>query len=167
MVFAISRACSRLKAKSCTPLWVVSDSTMMSGCFSGQPVAKAVTKSADVDRSVIGFEFLCAFVDALLRLRDVGGDFDFDLGPEIDEPVDIEQRRRWKIASERFLPGCANAGAGRLVFAAAGEIPGQAYDVFGAGARLSQQLDDPFQGRADLGGHVGVILPLLVAAGLA
>src|SRR5712671_633147 len=102
-----------------------------------------------------------------LRFRDVGGDFDFDLGPEIDEPVDIEQRRRWKIASERFLPGCANAGAGRLVFAAAGEIPGQAYDVFGAGARLSQQLDDPFQGRADLGGHVGLILPLLVATGLA
>ena len=50
MVFAISRACSLLKAKSCTPLWVVSDSTMMSGCFSGQPVAKAVTKSAEVDR---------------------------------------------------------------------------------------------------------------------
>jgi hypothetical protein len=33
---------------------VVSDSTMISGWFSGQPVAKAVTKSAAVDRFVIG-----------------------------------------------------------------------------------------------------------------
>jgi hypothetical protein len=33
---------------------VVSESTMISGWFSGQPVAKAVTKSADVDRFVIG-----------------------------------------------------------------------------------------------------------------
>src|SRR6185295_4011738 len=43
-------ACSLLKAKSCTPLLVVSESTMMSGWFSGQPVANAVTKSADVFR---------------------------------------------------------------------------------------------------------------------
>src|SRR6478736_4605512 len=102
-----------------------------------------------------------------LRPRDVGGDFDFDLGPEIDEPVDIKQRRRRKTAAERFLPGRANAGAGRLIFAAAGEIPGQAHDVFRAGAGLSQQLDDPFQGRPNLGGHVRMIIPLLVAAGLA
>jgi hypothetical protein len=34
---------------------VVNDSTMMLGCFSGQPVAKAVTKSADVDRFVVMF----------------------------------------------------------------------------------------------------------------
>jgi hypothetical protein len=32
---------------------VVNESTMISGWFSGQPVAKAVTKSADVDRFVI------------------------------------------------------------------------------------------------------------------
>jgi hypothetical protein len=33
---------------------VVNESTMISGWFSGQPVEKAVTKSADVDRVVIG-----------------------------------------------------------------------------------------------------------------
>jgi uncharacterized protein YccT (UPF0319 family) len=34
---------------------------MMSGCCSGQPVAKAVTKSAEVDRLVIAGNFLLLF----------------------------------------------------------------------------------------------------------
>src|SRR4051794_30709392 len=96
MVFAINKACSLLKAKSCTPLCVVSDSTMMSGCASGQPVAKAVTKLAEVFRSFISFPVCCSDAPRILvfsGLRHVSGDFDFDLGPEIDEPVDIEQCR--------------------------------------------------------------------------
>src|SRR5437764_15158260 len=57
MVFAINSAWSLLSAKSWTPLCVVNESTMISGWFSGQPVAKAVTKSAEVDRFVIEISF--------------------------------------------------------------------------------------------------------------
>src|SRR6266700_1078340 len=88
------------------------------------------------------------------RFRHVSGDFDFDLGPEIDEAVDIEQRRWREVASERFFPGRADATSRRFIFAAAGQIPGQANDVFGTGAGLGQQLDDPLQRGADLGGHM-------------
>jgi len=38
---------------------------MMSGCCSGQPVEKAVTKSADVDRFVIDEISLSSFAAAL------------------------------------------------------------------------------------------------------
>src|SRR5882757_10176299 len=156
MVFAISSACSLLKAKSCTPLFVVSDSTMMSGCASGQPVAKAVTKLAEVVRLFIRFPVCCSgalygsgFTPRISRLGHVSGDFDFDLGPDVDEPVDVEQRRRREVAPERFLPGRTDPGAGRLVFAAAGQIPGQADDVFRTRAGLAGQ-HDPFAGTVDL-----------------
>src|SRR5882757_7430754 len=96
-----------------------------------------------------------------LCLRHVSGDFDFDLGPEIDEPVDVEQRRWRKIAPERLLPGCADAGTRCFIFAAAGQIPGQADDVFGAGAGFAEQLDNALQRGADLGGHVRRIVALL------
>ena len=56
---------------------------------------------------------------------------------------------------------------GGFVFAAAGQIPGQANDVLGTGAGLRQQLDDPAQRDPDLRGHVGLVFALLVAAGLA
>jgi hypothetical protein len=46
---------------------VVSDSTMMSGWCSGQPVAKAVTKSAEVDRLVIGSRYPFVFAGALVE----------------------------------------------------------------------------------------------------
>ena len=39
--------------------------------------------------------------------------------------------------------------------------------MLGAGAGLGEQLHDPLQRAADLGGHVGLIVALLVAAGLA
>src|SRR5882724_2582190 len=100
------------------------------------------------------------------RFRHVSGDFDFDLGPDIDEPVDIEQRRWREIAPERFLPGRSDARTRRLIFAAAGQIPGQANDVFGTGAGLSKQLDDPLQRGADLGGHIRLVVALFVTAGL-
>src|ERR1700710_2339677 len=77
-VFAISSACSLLSAKSCTPFVVVSERIRTSGWFSGQPVAKAVTKSAEVERWVIGF---CPVVICLnLLRRHEGGDFNLDLG---------------------------------------------------------------------------------------
>src|SRR5882757_4505044 len=173
MVFAINRAWSLLKAKSCTPFCVVSDSTMISGCASGHPVAKAVTKSAEVDRLVIGRHFLLSCSDASVRRErpapftpsftpslsfgDVGRNLDFDLGPLVDQPADIEQRRRREIPPQGFLPGSTNAGACGLVFAAAGQVPGQADDMLGTGAGLRQQLHDPLQRRADLRGHVGRI----------
>jgi hypothetical protein len=47
---------------------VVSDSTMMSGCASGQPVEKAVTKSAEVDRLFIGRHFLLSCSVVFLRV---------------------------------------------------------------------------------------------------
>src|SRR5260370_33141450 len=165
MVLAINKACSLLNAKSCTPLCVVSESTMMSGWFSGQPVAKAVTKSAAVDRLVID-ETLSGF-SCLLYFGHVSADFDFDLGPDIDKPVHVEQRRWREVAPERLLPGCADAGAGRFVFAAAGQIPGQADDMLGPRAGLAEQLDDPLQRVADLGRHVRRIRALFVATGLA
>jgi hypothetical protein len=39
--------------------------------------------------------------------------------------------------------------------------------MFGTGAGLAEQLDDAFQRGAHLPGHVGLILALLIAAGLA
>src|SRR6478609_4808732 len=140
MVFAINSACSLLSAKSWTPLCVVSKSTMISGWFSGQPVAKAVTKSADVDRFVIAYQLplnseACSsrtrihpriesrhilFSKTPLCRRHVGGDFDFDLGTCVDQTGDIEQRRGWKISTQRLFPGCADTSARGLVFGAAG-----------------------------------------------
>jgi hypothetical protein len=39
--------------------------------------------------------------------------------------------------------------------------------MLGTGPRLGQQLDDPAQRCCDLPGHVWLIFPLLIAAGLA
>src|SRR4030088_449828 len=102
MVFAISNAWSLLSAKSCTPLCVVNDSTMMSGWFSGQPVANAVTKSADVDRFVIG-QVLCG--------RDECGDFALHLGALTDQARDVKQCRGREVSSQRLAPGRADTGA--------------------------------------------------------
>src|SRR5258707_2513253 len=102
-----------------------------------------------------------------LGLGHVGGDFDFDLGPDVDESVDIEQRRWREVAPERVLPGRTDAGAGGLILAAAGQIPGQPDDVFRTRFGLAEQLDDPLQRGAGLGGHVWLIVALLVTAGLA
>src|SRR5262249_14604201 len=121
-------------AKSCTPLCVVSDRMRMCGSLSGHPVENAVTKSADVLRcSVISSSVLCR--------RDKGGDFDFDLGSLIDEPVDIEQCRGREVAAQGFLPGSADPGTGRLIFTAAGQVPVQPHDVLGTCAGLAEQLD--------------------------
>src|ERR1700675_4128325 len=76
----------------------------------------------------------------LLPFRDVAGNLDFDLGPLVDQPADIEQRRRREIPPQGFLPGSPNAGARGFVFAAAGEIPGQAHDVIRPRAGLGPQL---------------------------
>src|SRR5450759_2719469 len=75
MVLAINSACSLLNAKSCTPRCVVNESTMMSGWFSGQPVVKAVTKSAEVARFVMG--------DVLYQNVWVGADRNEDAGGEL------------------------------------------------------------------------------------
>src|SRR5713226_8943489 len=95
------------------------------------------------------------------------GNFNLDLGSDIDETFDIEQRRGREIPSERLAPGRADTGAGGFVFAAAGQIPGKPDDVFGTRARLRQQLDDPSQRLPDLPGHIGLIFALVVASGLA
>src|ERR1700675_730089 len=95
------------------------------------------------------------------------GDFDLDLGTFIDQARDVEQRRRREISPQRLAPSGANAGASRLVLAAAGQIPGQADDVLGTGASLREQLDDPAKRDPALPGQVGLIFALLVAAGLA
>jgi hypothetical protein len=105
--------------------------------------------------------------NSLLGRRNEGGDFDFDFGALIDEAVDLEQRRWREIPSQRLLPGRADAGASSLVLALAGQIPGQAHDVLGAGAGLAEQLDDPLQRLSNLGGKVRRVVALLVAAGLA
>src|SRR5882672_8324173 len=105
------------------------------------------------------WKFLC--------LRYERRDFNLDFGALIDQAGDVEQRRGWKISPERFLPGGADTCTGGLVFLAAGQIPGQANDMLGAGAGLGQQLDDPPQRDGDLTGHIGLIIALLVAAGLA
>jgi hypothetical protein len=65
-----------------------------------------------------------------------------------------------------LAPGRANTGPRRFVFAAAGQIPGQADDVLGTGPGLREQFDDPSQRDSDLSGHIGLIFTLL-AAGLA
>jgi len=39
--------------------------------------------------------------------------------------------------------------------------------VLGTGAGLRKQLDDPAQRRPHLARHIGLIVPLLIAAGLA
>src|SRR5439155_25535300 len=91
----------------------------------------------------------------------------FGLCPDRRQAVDEEQRRWREIPPERFLPGCADAGTGGFVFAAAGQVPGQADDVLWPGASFSKELDDALQRGADLGGHVRGIVALLVAAGLA
>src|ERR1700757_1970797 len=112
MVFATRSACSLVMAKSCTPLCVVSDRMRMCGSLSGHPVENAVTKSADVLRcSVIASQ-------TLLRRRDKGGDFDFNLGSDIDEAVDIEQCRGREVAPEGLLPGRTDTGTGPPIFAA-------------------------------------------------
>src|ERR1700682_2889912 len=51
------------------------------------------------------------------------GNFNLDLGTDIDETFDVEQRRGREISSERLAPGRANTGAGGFIFAAAGPIP--------------------------------------------
>src|SRR3954454_5066567 len=115
----------------------------------------------------LAVRFSSHVVSLVLFPGQVSGDFDFDLGPDVDEPVDIEQRRWREMSPERFLPGGADAGARRLIFAAAGQIPGQAHDMLRSGPGLAKQLDDPLQRGSYLGGHVGRIVALLVAAGLA
>src|SRR5882672_6637262 len=105
------------------------------------------------------WKFLC--------LRYERRDFNLDFGALIDQAGDVEQRRGWKSSPERFLPGGADTRTGGLVFLAAGQIPGQPNDMLGAGAGLGQQLDDPPQRDGDLTGHIGLIVALLVAAGLA
>jgi hypothetical protein len=44
---------------------------------------------------------------------------------------------------------------------------GQADDVLGTGPGLREQPDDPSQRHSNLPGHIGLVLPLLVATGLA
>src|SRR5258708_18299336 len=95
------------------------------------------------------------------------GNFNLDLGSNIDETFDVEQRRGREISSERLAPGRADSGAGGFLFAAAGQIPGQADDVLGPGPGFTEQLDDPSQRHADLSGQIGVLLALLVPSGLA
>src|ERR1700676_723520 len=103
----------------------------------------------------------------LLGGRYEGGDFDLDLGACIDQARNVEQRRGREIFPQRFAPGSADAGTRRLVFAAAGQIPGQADDMLGTSASLRQQFDNSSQRRPDLTGHVRLIFALLVAARLA
>src|SRR5260370_5203508 len=95
------------------------------------------------------------------------GDFDLDLGTLIDQASDVEQRRRRETLPQRLAPGSSDTCARGFVFPAAGQIPGEADDVLGTGARLREQLDDSPQRDRDLPGHVGPIFTLLVAAGLA
>src|SRR5216683_6462385 len=89
------------------------------------------------------------------------GNFNLDLGSDIDQTFDVEQRRGREISSQRLAPGSADPGAGGLIFAAAGQIPGQADDVLGPGPGFTQQLDDLSQRDADLSGQIGLILALL------
>src|SRR5258707_10981997 len=88
------------------------------------------------------------------------GDFDLDLGALIDQAGDVEQRRGREILPQCLAPGRTDTGARGLVFAAAGQIPGEANDVLRTGARLRKQLDDPSQRRSDLPGHIGLIVTL-------
>src|SRR5258707_11441826 len=104
---------------------------------------------------------------SVLSGRREGGDFDLDLGALIDQSCNVEQGGGRKIPPQRLAPGGTNAGARGLVFAAAGQIPGQPDDVLRTGAGLAQQLDDPAQGYSNLSCHIGLIFALLVAAGLA
>src|SRR5262249_27499331 len=160
MVFATSSACSLVKAKSWMPLCVVSDSTRMLGSCSGQPVANPLTKSAVVARSVMS-EIPSS------GCGNKGGHFDLDLGPEVDETVDIEQRRGREVSPQSFFPDRTDVAAGGFIFAAARQIPGEADDVLGRRARFREQLDDPLQGGRDLRSHLGGIIAFLVATGLA
>src|ERR1700722_2734145 len=99
---------------------------MMSGWFSGHPVAKAVTKSADVDRS---------FISRISSTRwHESGDFDLDLATRVDKAGNVEQRRGREIPSQRLLPGRADPGARGFIFAAAGQIPGQSGDMLRPGS---------------------------------
>src|ERR1700738_1122235 len=95
------------------------------------------------------------------------GNFNLDLGSDIDETFDVEQRRGREMSPDRLAPGSADPGAGGFIFAAAGQIPGQANDVLGPGPGLSEQLDDPSQRRPHLPRHNGLLVALPVAAGLA
>src|SRR6267142_1357943 len=95
------------------------------------------------------------------------GNFNLDLRTDIDEAFDVEQRRWREISSERLAPGRANTGAGGFIFAAAGQIPGQADDVLRSGPGFTEQLDDPSQRDADLSSQIGLIFAVLVTAGLA
>src|SRR5260370_14931384 len=104
---------------------------------------------------------------SVLSGRPGGGDLDLDLGALIDQTCNVEQGRGRKIPPQRLAPGGTNAGARGLVFAAAGQIPGQADDVLGTGAGLAQQLDDPAQGYSNLYCHIGLTFALLAAACLA
>src|SRR5712671_5805999 len=90
------------------------------------------------------------------------GDFDLDLGALIGQTRDVEQCRGREISSQRLAPGCADPGARGLIFAPAGQVPSQADDVPGTGAGLRQQFYNSSQRRADLTGHVGLIVALLV-----
>src|ERR1700687_240142 len=129
---------------------------MMSVWFSGQPVAKAVTKFAEVDRLVMQASFTKILVrcgsrnkrssaaarvdgaDQPLCAGHEGRDFDLDLGPLVDQPRDVEQRRGRKILAQRLAPGRADAGARGFVLAAAGQVPGQPNDVLGPRPGLRQ-----------------------------
>src|ERR1700704_6606980 len=96
---------------------------MISGWFSGQPVAKAVTNP----RMRIGWSsgyFLC---------RNESGNFNLDLRTLVDEPRDVEQRRGREILPQRLAPGRTDSCARGRIFAAACEIPGQANDMLRTG----------------------------------
>src|ERR1700682_1367874 len=104
--------------------------------------------------------------DALCR-RYERGNFDLDLRALIDQAGNVEQRRGREVSPQRLTPGCTDTGTRGLIFAATGQIPGEANDVPGTCSGLGKQLDDPSQGRPDLPGHIGLIFTLLVASGLA
>src|ERR1700687_3346130 len=99
--------------------------------------------------------------------RDEGGDFDLALCTRVDQARDVEQRRGRKILPQGLAPGRTDTGTGGFVFPTAGQVPGQANDVLRSRPGLRQELDDPSQRNGDLRGHIGLILALLVASGLA
>src|SRR6185437_5374981 len=109
----------------------------------------------------------CRAVSAKSGIRYEGRHFDLDLGPLVDQAIDVKQRRGREVTPERLLPGRANAGSCRLIVAAAGEIPGQADNMLRTSAGLAEQLHDPLERGCDLRRQVGGIVALLIAAGLA
>src|SRR5262245_42245635 len=104
--------------------------------------------SAVVDR-IASMNYLLCWQSAAAQpsspLRHERRDLDLHFRPLIAQPADIEQRGRREVAAQRFLPGGADPRARGLVFAAAGQVPGQADDVLRTCTRLAQQLDDALQ----------------------